>query len=384
MHANGETSGPSTPKGPRNHVALVFVYHYNPEFSDGGSLAILETMACLQRQGKRVTLFSFINHDPDFEYVGRYLASTARRLHLKHHIIPFSKKKLGERPNRVILTMICDELRGNAIDYAVTFDTDDISLLAVTLLDLPGAHFFHSLKNIRIFVDRPQYIAFLRKRKVMAASDYIRKQIETLLGLKAQTWYANTQLAEYAARVPHSGEKTIGYVSSGKHKGDDIVEAIIQKLPHRKFFVAGGRFSLRHQKAPENLEYLGHLNDMRRFYEKIDLLLVPSIVEESFSRVIMEAATNGIPVIANKVGGIPEALGDSGILMDIDLSGFDLRKIVKCYAERIERLLEDKAAYRRLSQKASARANEFLSRKSEMERDFFKTLFGTEMQANQK
>ena len=35
---------------------------------------------------------------------------------------------------------------------------------------------------------------------------------------------------------------------------------------------------------------------------------------------ILEAAANGIPAIANQVGGIPEALGDSGVLIPIESS----------------------------------------------------------------
>jgi len=44
-------------------------------------------------------------------------------------------------------------------------------------------------------------------------------------------------------------------------------------------------------------------------------LLIPSH-SETFGLVALEAAASGIPVIASRVGGLPEAVGDNGILLD--------------------------------------------------------------------
>jgi D-inositol-3-phosphate glycosyltransferase len=44
-------------------------------------------------------------------------------------------------------------------------------------------------------------------------------------------------------------------------------------------------------------------------------LLIPSH-SETFGLVALEAAASGIPVIASRVGGLPEAVGDNGILVD--------------------------------------------------------------------
>lgn len=44
-------------------------------------------------------------------------------------------------------------------------------------------------------------------------------------------------------------------------------------------------------------------------------LLIPSH-SETFGLVALEAAANGIPVIASRVGGLPEAVGDNGVLID--------------------------------------------------------------------
>jgi len=56
-------------------------------------------------------------------------------------------------------------------------------------------------------------------------------------------------------------------------------------------------------------------NEMGKFWEGIDVLVVPSIIE-NFPTVIAEAAYHGVPVIASEVGGIPEMIieGWNGIL----------------------------------------------------------------------
>ncbi len=72
---------------------------------------------------------------------------------------------------------------------------------------------------------------------------------------------------------------------------------------------------------------------------------------------ILEAAANGIPAIANNVGGIPEALGNSGVLIPIEsLDTVDLDHTAECYVREIRRLMDNKNDYAVLSAKARQRA----------------------------
>jgi glycosyltransferase involved in cell wall biosynthesis len=69
------------------------------------------------------------------------------------------------------------------------------------------------------------------------------------------------------------------------------------------------------RKIP-NVTYLSKQLDMRPIYSRTHVLVVPSQWEEAFGRVIPEAQINGIPVLASRVSGIPEAVGEGGILVD--------------------------------------------------------------------
>lgn len=67
------------------------------------------------------------------------------------------------------------------------------------------------------------------------------------------------------------------------------------------------------KKTDKNVIYFGRIsqNKLPVYYSASDLLIVPSIHEEGFGRVIIESLSCGTPVIAANRGGIKEALNDT-------------------------------------------------------------------------
>ncbi len=125
------------------------------------------------------------------------------------------------------------------------------------------------------------------------------------------------------------------------------------------FVVMGRNYESQGASPPANVKYLGDVSDNRFFYDKTGLLLVPSVAQEGFSRVIMEAAANGIPSIANRIGGIPEAMGSSGILIDTDAGKDPPEKVAEKYVSAIRSVLSDDGAYAAWCQKALQRAKDY-------------------------
>jgi glycosyltransferase involved in cell wall biosynthesis len=80
-------------------------------------------------------------------------------------------------------------------------------------------------------------------------------------------------------------------------------------------------------------------------------VIVPSLWEEPSARVAAEAQLCGIPAIVSDRGGLPETVGDAGIVLPIDKSiGADSKslppaKSVERWMETIERMTDDNAFY---------------------------------------
>lgn len=68
---------------------------------------------------------------------------------------------------------------------------------------------------------------------------------------------------------------------------------------------------LREQAAGLPVEFIGFA-ESSEFFQQIDLLVVPSLVEEAFGRVVVEAASVGVPSLVSDRGGLPELVTELG------------------------------------------------------------------------
>jgi glycosyltransferase involved in cell wall biosynthesis len=84
---------------------------------------------------------------------------------------------------------------------------------------------------------------------------------------------------------------------------------------------------------------------MKTVYGRTKILLAPSLWEEAWGRVASEAHCSGIPVVGTRRGGLPEAIGEGGIVLDYEAP-------IEDWVSAIRRLWSDEAEYERLSSAA--------------------------------
>jgi glycosyltransferase involved in cell wall biosynthesis len=120
---------------------------------------------------------------------------------------------------------------------------------------------------------------------------------------------------------------------------------ILQKFRKVKFVISGKSFHGEEEKlktlasrlgVEKNVLFYGYIPDEKlpKLYQAADIFVLPSIYE-GMPFTLLEASASGLPVVATRVGGIPEVVsdGENGFLVSpLDIKGL---------AERILYLLEN-------------------------------------------
>ncbi len=186
---------------------------------------------------------------------------------------------------------------------------------------------------------------------ILVNSRFIQNRIKEEKGIQCELLYPAINLDNY--RIGHNTHQYITMVNPVVPKGIVTFLNIATSLPDREFLVVEGWGTsekvLEIIKQLPNVTYLPKQVDMRRVFEKTHILLVPSVWEEPFGRISVEAQASGIPVVASRTGGIPEAVGKGGILIE------DYENEKK-WLEGIQRIEE---GYKEFSELATMNAQRF-------------------------
>lgn len=152
-----------------------------------------------------------------------------------------------------------------------------------------------------------------------------------------------------------SGGENVTFVNPQPLKGRDLALEIVERCPDIPFrFVESWELApkekemlKRYAKALPNLSLKSRTMNMKDVYRRAKLALMPSMVDEAWGRVASEAHFSGIPVVASDRGGLPEAVGPGGVLLDPEGP-------IEPWVQAIRRLWDEPAHYAELSAAALA------------------------------
>lgn len=188
-----------------------------------------------------------------------------------------------------------------------------------------AARLLNRLPALRVDVERSTPVA------ISWNSEALRQQVDTppliepvLEHVRLPATRQSEELVGLQRRP--SPEPTVGYVGRiSPEKGIDVAVRALARLREEgldvRLHIAGGgpgdhRRELQAQAAELGIgayvSFLGPLDveGLQRFYAGLHALVVPSVWEEPAGLVLVEGALAGVPLVASRVGGIPEIVRD--------------------------------------------------------------------------
>jgi N-acetyl-alpha-D-glucosaminyl L-malate synthase BshA len=203
-----------------------------------------------------------------------------------------------------------------------------VTTLHGTDITLVGQH--PSFKSITRF-------SILKSDGLSAVSEYLRGETEANFGVDRglievipnfiDTARYRRDLDPCHRRVlAPGGEPIVMHISNFRpvKRVEDVVTAfarLVSRMPARLVLVGDGPDRARAQQMAESLGilpsllFLGKHAAVEELLACADLFLLPS-ESESFGLAALEAMACGVPVVASRVGGLPEVVGDeAGVLL---------------------------------------------------------------------
>lgn len=113
----------------------------------------------------------------------------------------------------------------------------------------------------------------------------------------------------------------VGFINPCAVKGLPIFTALARAFPNTTFAAVPSwgttPADLDQLRALPNVHVVGPYDNIDDFYRQTRVMLVPSLWAEARSRVILEAMSRGIPVLASDVGGLREAMLGADYLLPV-------------------------------------------------------------------
>jgi glycosyltransferase involved in cell wall biosynthesis len=152
---------------------------------------------------------------------------------------------------------------------------------------------------------------------IIANSKFMAKTLRKygITSTPIETVYPFINFSSHEVRGEDAPGEYITYINPSYLKGIEIFRKIVKKTPQKKFKVVG-KGAERLKNISDNVTCFGWSNDVRDIYKNTSIILFPSLWDEPFGRVPIEAGINGIPTIASNRGGLSESVGKGGILID--------------------------------------------------------------------
>lgn len=162
---------------------------------------------------------------------------------------------------------------------------------------------------------------------VTANSPFTARRLDALHGVDAPTVLPLIEPDQYRT---HAAGDAVLMANPTLLKGIEIFFRMAEARPAIPFIAVESwnlsddwRLVLANRaRALGNVELWPSTTDMRPAYARSRLVLMPSIYEETYGRIVAEAQVSGIPALASDRGALRETVGAGGLTLPVD-AGID-------------------------------------------------------------
>lgn len=229
---------------------------------------------------------------------------------------------------------------------------------------------------------RVLYRWFSRMVTIIAISQVVRNQLMEELRVHSNnitliyTGVDTNQFMLRDARWGDAARYNIGCVARlEKEKGVEFliqaIKIIRDIIPYARLIIVGEgpeqkklAWLAERLNLQEAIQWVGYQQAIEKWYGYFDVYALPSLIRESFGITLVEAMASGVPVVASRIGGIPEIIEHkvTGLLANPGDS--------QHFADQLLYLYNNRSAAREMALTARKRVEERFSQER-MIRDYY-------------
>ncbi|MCA9149006.1 MAG: glycosyltransferase family 4 protein [Planctomycetales bacterium] len=262
--------------------------------------------------------------------------------------------------------IVADDKRRYMLPCALAAAPERVVLLLQTIVQMPFG-------PLSVNPD-PAYFELMRKtRAFVVISEFEQTYVREHGGMSSSV----VHLPVYGRGPFANLAKSDGFVTMinpCNFKGLPIFVELVKSFPQVSFAAvptwgANDEIMAQLQQFP-NLTLLARADDIEHILAQTRVLVAPSVWPETFGYVVPEAMLRGIPVIASRIGGLPEAKLGVDYLVEVTPGEWQDGQFIvppqndKAWADALNALVNDPAEYQRCSVASRAAAERFVNQVS--------------------
>lgn len=294
-------------------ILLATQHPYLPQIAGGAQSSMHELTLALTERGHTVAALTGLTGERSIGIRGRVALKFGRRLTVADRTLGYTVYRAWDPT-----AAAAEAVARFAPDVAVVQSGRTVPLARA--LSETGTRTLAYLRNVEVD-DLDGDPSTLEGCAFIANSEFTARWYAQTFGIAADVVYPLFSAERYRTETTR---EAVVFINPHPLKGLDVALGLARACPDIPFlFVEAWTLDrdaraelLRQLKELPNVTLLPRTSDMREIYRRARIVLAPSQWREAFGRIAAEAHYSAIPVLASRIGGLPEAVGDGGTLVD--------------------------------------------------------------------